>query len=124
LPSLLALLLFTGVMPEPPPQGFHDRPAVGADGTVLIVRTGRWPDLADDQRQVDVEQVLVPNPDGSFTYRYARQSLATRVYHQTLCARDGMEASTGESVLSGSGTYGGWVCSSVQEHPAPTPEGP
>lgn len=122
--SFLLLLLTAGATPEPFPPGFHDRPAVGADGTVLVVRTGRWQDLDDDQQQVDVEQVLIPNADGSFTYQYARQSRATRIYHQTLCAQTGMEAAGGEQTFRGSGTYGGWSCSTSREYTSPATGSP
>jgi hypothetical protein len=118
--SLLLFLLMTAT-PEPFPPGYHDRPGDADDGIHVIVRTGLWDDF--NGGQAAVEQVLIPNEDGSFTYQYARQSSATRMYHATYCAFSQMYPPEEDLVISGSGTYGGWACFSDKLLP-PSPQAP
>lgn len=118
--TLLLLLLATSAPPFPP--GFHDRPGVDENGAEIVIRSGLWPDFAGGEAVV--EQVLVPNPDGSFNYRYAAQSRATRIYHHTLCAQHGQYPSEGDAVSSGAGTYGGWACERVIETIVRPPDSP
>lgn len=114
---MYAVILFLLATPssEPFPPGYHDRPGVSDDGTPVIVRTGLWDDF--NGGKAAVEQVLIPNEDGSFTYQYDRQSRATRMYHATLCWFQRMYPPGGESTFSGPGTYGGWSCSLDSEIP-------
>ncbi len=104
----LLLWLLTATT-EPFPPGFHDRPGVAEDGTAVVIRTGLWDDFKGGMAAV--EQVLIPNKDGSFTYQYARQSRLTRMYHATYCGHENMYPGDGDAVFSGPGSYGGWHCS-------------
>lgn len=113
--ALLLYLLSTGTG-EPFPPGFSDRPGMGADGVPVVIRTGLWPDFQG--RHAWVEQVLLPNPDGSFTYQFARQTRATRMYHATWCGYRGLHADEAELTTSGPGTYGGWSCAATTLSPA------
>lgn len=113
---VLLFLLFAVAVPLSFPPGFHDRPGVADDGATVVIRTGLWDDFRGGTTAV--EQVLIPNPDGSFTYEYARQSLLTRVYHATLCWFDNMYPFNGNAVFSGQGTYGGWHCSRETTQPS------
>lgn len=106
---MLSLLLFlTNASAEPFPPGFHDRPGNAPDGAHVIVRTALWDDFHGGQTAV--EQVLIPNEDGSFTYQYARQTRATRMYHATMCGYQQLYPTEDDVITSGPGTYGGWSC--------------
>jgi|GEM_PF-515744 len=118
MPTLLLLLLLATDAPERFPTGFHDRPGIGDDGMPVVIRTATWDDFRGGT--TTVEQVLVPNADGSFTYQYARQSRPTRMYHATLCWHRNMYPPEEDAIFSGPNTYGGWHCSRATERPPPS----
>ncbi|MDF2817180.1 MAG: hypothetical protein K0S73_1120 [Stenotrophomonas rhizophila] len=111
------LFLLASTRSEPFPPGYHDRPGFSDDGAHVIIRTALWDDF--NGGKAPVEQVLIPNEDGSFTYQYARQSRATRMYHATYCWFQQMYPE--DSTSSGPGTYGGWSCGRSTEHPPAPP---
>lgn len=116
--TLLLLLLLATSAPNRFPPGFHDRPGIGEDGTPVVIRTALWDDFRGGTAAV--EQVLLPNPDGSFTYQYARQSRLTRMYHATLCWHRNMYPPEDDAIFSGPDTYGGWHCHrSTEQAPSP-----
>lgn len=105
----ILLLSAAATLPvTPPPAAYRDEHTQERDGTKRIVRTAQWSDL--DGGLLPVQQKLRPNPDGSFSYFFSEQSLATQLYHHALCEQDGMTAGEGEGVLSGPDAVGGWSC--------------
>ncbi len=95
-----------------------DRIEFDSLGQRVVIRTSPWAGLKGTT--VNVEQKLYVNEDGNLHYNYHQQSTSTQLFHQTLCAEDGMlPAMGGETVFIGSTT--GWHCSRVVEYDPDAP---
>lgn len=95
-----------------------DRTVVDDRGYISVFRRSEWSDF--NGGRVTVDQLLRPDNQGRFVYRYEEQPRATRIYHEMYCASSGLITADDDVAFIGQTT--GWMCTADPKKSGAVPE--